>query len=83
MVMKVWLTKYEHKHGTDLSVYATEALALAAKATIAAQWWEQELVDEPYPEDPAEAAELYFEKMGERDNGEWFTIEEHDVIGAE
>lgn len=83
--LKVYVTIYEHRHGTDIAVYATQALALAAKDEIADRWWEQEIGDTvPRPEGPVGTlGDAYFNEMGERDRSEHFTIEECGVAQEE
>ncbi len=39
----VYLVRYWHKHGDDLSAYATETAAWEAAGGIVAEWYEQEL----------------------------------------
>jgi hypothetical protein len=66
----IWLGVYEHRHGTDISVYATEAAAQAGREAVAHEMWENELPDEPMPD--TDVADAYFDLMAER--GEWFEI---------
>jgi hypothetical protein len=80
--MKVYILAYSHKHGQDLSAYATEALAEAAKVGIAKEWWEDRADDEA-PDDYAALTEdeivtAYFDE----NDREWADIEALDVMGA-
>ena len=53
--MRVWVLEYSHKHGTDLTAYATPQAAEAGAAEIARQWWASEMRGEAgVPESPAE-----------------------------
>jgi hypothetical protein len=79
---------YWHKHGDDITVYATHALARASAAGIARQFW-GELTGRPDVRDdvPAspddlsdeEAASVYF---GELEEHEGYEITQTTVIGA-
>lgn len=80
--MKVFVTRYEHKHGSDLTVFATQDLAIKAQAGIARDWW-NEREDQSTPDDHStlsdeEVIEAYFTADNEE---EFFTIEELPVIG--
>jgi len=77
--MKVFVATYEHHHGRDVSVYATKALAEAVRQEIADEGWDEAFLDAK-PDDPHEMADAYFQMMGERDHGEWFTVEECNVV---
>lgn len=77
--MKVYVTRYEHRHGSDTEVYATAEAAEAARQGIAADWWDKEMPNEAKPEDRGELADIYFRRMAERD--EFFSIEECEVWG--
>lgn len=61
----VYVTTFEHKHGRDVSVYATADLAEMERQRIAADWWEEELSGADMPEDPRQAADSYFESVDE------------------
>jgi hypothetical protein len=65
----IWLGVYEHRHGTDISAYATEAAAQAGREALAREMWEDELPDEPMP--AADVAGAYFDLVSEH---EWFEI---------
>ena len=66
----IWLGVYEHRHGTDIAAYATEAAAEAGREVLACGQWENELPDEPMP--ATDVADAYFDLMAER--VEWFEI---------
>jgi hypothetical protein len=49
MTEKIWLAKYDHRHGEDLSAHRTREGALARIAAWASEWIE----DVPAARDPA------------------------------
>jgi hypothetical protein len=63
--MEVHVFVFEHRHGRDVSAYASEELAVAEAARIAREWWSEareqdaSLPERP-PVDDEEAMELYF-----------------------
>jgi hypothetical protein len=74
--MHVYVSVFEHRHGRDISAYASEELAVAEGARIARQWWGEAREREPSlaeqaPASDAEALELYF---AARDGVESFEI---------
>lgn len=80
MTARVFVSLYEHRHGSDLAAHGTEAGALARKIAIAAEYWDEEIgAAEPRPADPKNMANRYFEIMAERDRAEFFTVEELEV----
>lgn len=66
----IWLGVYEHRHGTDIAAYSSEAAADAAREALAREQWEHELPDDPMP--GTDVADAYFDLMAER--GEWFEV---------
>jgi hypothetical protein len=77
--MKVIVTNYEHRHGSDIAIYAKPEDAEAARQAVAEEWWDQEIGDIPKPDDPKEMADEYFENMNEL--GEYWTEETCQVQG--
>lgn len=78
--MKVYVAIYEHRHGTDVNVFDSEAKALAWRAEIARDCW-KEFLDEPMPEDEEEVCRVYWEVAGEcMNHAEYFNIEEKEVL---
>jgi hypothetical protein len=80
----VHVLHYWHKHGDDITVYATHALAQASAAGIARMYWGELDVHGDVPESPGdlsdeEAASVYF---GELEEHEGYEITETTVIGA-
>ena len=61
--LKVWVTMYTHEYGTDIAVFATEALAEKARQEIATEWWHDAFADHEMPVDLAERADMYFDAM--------------------
>jgi hypothetical protein len=81
--MQVFVTLYSHRHGIDVSAYASRDLAEAARLDTAISNWAQEFPGEEPPADLEELAEEYFARMAERFGGEEsFEIEECSVNGA-
>lgn len=87
MSQHIYVLRYEHRHGTDITAYATEGLARRAAADIALQW-AHELPDE---DDAKRIAELcadgeYDEAISlYRENHQSENIEMHDleILGAD
>jgi hypothetical protein len=77
--MRVWVLQYSHKHGEDLTAYATPQAAEAGIAEIVREWWASEMRgEEGVPASPAElsdaeAVEMYFNHTSE-------THEIHDLL---
>jgi hypothetical protein len=63
---------YEHRHGTDVRAFQSLEVAYAWRTGIAREWWEDEIDDEPPPDDVI--GERYFDRMADR--GEYFSV--HD-----
>lgn len=76
----VWVATYEHKHGTDIRVFPSEADCILWHDAIALENWESEF-DEPLPTDKtdSEIGNLYFEKMEEEERAEFVSWEPHEV----
>lgn len=72
----VWVTMYDHKHGTDIEVFDTEEAAELFRQQLAAEWWDEEM-EGNMPTDPKEAADAYF-AAGQK-HGEWFDVREQRV----
>lgn len=73
----VFVAIYEHRRGTDVNVFATEAGALAWKDELARDYWSSYCEGEP----PSEGAgDAYFEAAGEYSYGEFFSLEEHLIL---
>lgn len=78
--MKVFVAVYEHRHGTDINVFDSEAKALAWRAEIARDCW-KEFLDEPMPEGEDEMCRVYWEVAGEcMNHAEYFNIEEKEIL---
>lgn len=75
----VWVLHYSHKHGDDLSAFATEAAAHAAVFGIVSDYWKDEMGAEPMPEDQAEAVAAYFEQTEGRES---YEVRRVDVVGG-
>jgi len=74
----VYVTVYSHKYGEDIHVWQSIESALNYKNQIAETWWDDELPDEPRPEDASEIGEQYFLLMGDYGN-EWFSLNKCEV----
>jgi hypothetical protein len=67
--MKVCVARYQHRYGTDLRAFDSEAAALAWRTELAKRWWENEFpLDVPPPDEVI--GEKYFEKISERCSGD-------------
>lgn len=76
--MKVFVAIYEHKHGHDTQVFATEAGALQWQTRIAMEWWDNECSPTPRPADIQACADEYWQKMA-NEAREFFEVVEHEV----
>jgi hypothetical protein len=77
VVVAIWES---NEHGIESRVFMSDAGAEGWRQEIAECWWEQEMEGKEMPDDPAEAADAYFEHMGERGfNGEYFTTQLRDI----
>jgi hypothetical protein len=77
--MKVWLGIYEHKHGTDIAVYANQAGAEAWRLALAKEFWTDRR-DEETPDDPTFLDDEQINAAYWDDNErERFSVEEHPV----
>lgn len=70
--MKVFVTIYDHKHGTDVNVFSTKELATQHRIDIADEWWVMEYPNKPKPTDPEEMVDAYFDNHAT----EWFEFAE-------
>lgn len=78
--MKVHVLTYSHKHGEDITVYATGKAADEAVQEIVDSYWEEAFPDVDPATVPAdERVERYFDESGE----EYYSIEEVDVAGID
>lgn len=74
--MRVFVTVYEHRHGTDVYAFATAQRAELERQRIASEWWSDVFGDgEEMPDDPSEAADIYFDTVTD----EYFNVEECEV----
>ncbi|WP_454629577.1 hypothetical protein [Bradyrhizobium cenepequi] len=71
---------YETRHGDETRLYASSDDARAWRNQIAGENWAARMDDEK-PADPTEAADAYFERVGEM-RGDFFRIEELEVSGS-
>ena len=69
---EVWTLTIDHRHGTDVRVFRSEAAARTALAAFARQWWPGERgEDARYSDanfaalDDAEAIDEYFREVGD------------------
>lgn len=71
--MQIHIGVWDHEHGTDVSAHrSTEGLE-KWRQEIVQDNWEEHFQDEEMPADPSEAADRYFELMGDRiDRWQWF-----------
>jgi hypothetical protein len=65
--MQIHVLMIEHQHGTNFSAHRTEQGAFAALNAYVAENWEHEMRGDTKPDDPDAAAEIYFEKMCDRE----------------
>jgi hypothetical protein len=69
-MMKVWVLTINHRHGSDVRVYATEALAKKGVQDWVRENWEVEIGSEPMPDDIEKACAWYWEAV----DAEWADI---------
>jgi hypothetical protein len=77
MSQHIYVLRYDHRHGTDVTAYASEGLARKARADIALQW-AHEL---PNEDDAQRIAELYAD--GEYDEAASLYLEGHQSESLE
>lgn len=79
---RVIVARYEHAHGEDVRMFASDDGAEAWRQEIARQWsadWYSNKTDgEKLPDDPAARADAYFDLMSER-GSEFFNTESFEV----
>ena len=76
MAEKIFALSYEHKHGSDLSLWRNEPAATKALAAIVRELWseayESATPDDGLPDrapaDDQQAIDLYFQVLGEERN---------------
>jgi hypothetical protein len=76
---KVIVATYEHRHGEDQRVFATEAQAEAWKNALGTEYWPEELYDEPLPADASMIGTEYFNAMSDSGRPEYFRVEVLEV----
>ena len=78
----LYVTLYEHRHGTDVAIWPSEAAALAFRDDLSREQGAQELPDEPLTAN--DVGETYFDIMGERLSGtEYFAIYPRQIEQAD
>jgi hypothetical protein len=74
--MKVFVGRYEHRHGCDVRVFAEEQGAKLWRCEIAVDWWEKEIpATIRRPTEPEKLADKYFATV----ESETFCIDEMPV----
>ena len=48
---RVYVAIYEHRHGTDVRVFADEDQAMCWRTDLAKEWWSDAFEDDPPPDD--------------------------------
>jgi hypothetical protein len=76
--MDVFVAIYSHKHGQDVCVYATAALAEQARQEVAREFW-YDLENPPVPV-PADPADVYFSMKADEKYPEYFEILQRPVM---
>lgn len=79
--MNVYVATYQHKHGQDMRVFASAAMAEAWREEIAREYW-AECNTDAMPANAAKAADEYFDRRNQLGD-EWFEVEEIKVEGCE
>jgi hypothetical protein len=82
----VYVLRYWHKHGDDISVHATPELADEAIAGIVRLWWEEVRGEHGVPDTPGglsdeDAVRLYFDHQDGRSEPEGYEILARPVQG--
>lgn len=76
--MKVFVTIYEHRYGTDVEVYRTLERAEQLMSDIAREYWSEKFPNEVMP--VYEVGDSYFSLMSEQGGyTESFSITEHEL----
>lgn len=75
--MKVFIATYLHRHGCDISVFATAKGAESWRQSLAADYWLDEMpADVALPDNAEAAADAYFNYVED----ESFEVEEQEVV---
>jgi hypothetical protein len=74
---KIFVTIWDHRHGIDVGAYSTYERAVEEMNRIGEEWW-ADSVGGPKPE--KDIGERYFEAMGDVSPGEYFSINEVEVV---
>ena len=81
--MHVYVANYEHRHGSEMLVFANADAAEQWRRELAKEYWKDSFGEEPMPDDPEQVADDYFERMGTLySRGEWFTTMKCEVEGT-
>lgn len=78
---KVWVLTLTHRHGDDITVYATQDLALAATEAYCREWW-NDWFDGDVPDGLSgrDLIDMYFSKSEESSRAEYWGLEELTVV---
>ncbi len=80
VLKKVEVAIWDHRHGTEVSVFTDEAGVEAYRQQTAEENWDDEMDGQEMPKDPKEAADAYFDEM--RDRGEeYFSHQSSEING--
>jgi hypothetical protein len=72
----IWIVHISHQHGDGFALFGNQKAAFDDVVAYVDEWWEEELGDEPLPDDAMRRVTRYFEKVGDRES---FTISEFQL----
>ena len=76
---QVWVLLIETKHGTDVTVHATEDSAYKEAANFAREWWERDHPEDPAPPIPDDDAEVVHSYFADNEF-EFYSIDQYEVL---
>lgn len=80
--MTVWSLVIAHRHGHDMMLYETRALAWRALDEYVIEWWDDFCQDTPLPKRREDRIEVYFQAAGDSwGRCEYYEIGSEKVLG--
>ena len=77
---RVHVLMIEHRHGSDVYVCRTEAIAHNHLDRYVREWWEYEMEGQPMPKDADQRWQQYFAEMSEKRGEEFYTLWETQIL---
>lgn len=77
--MRVFVAEYQHKHGSDMRVFADESGAEKWRQELASEMWDENMTEANKPEDPAVMANQFWEDAAMFED--FFGVASYEVEG--